>query len=451
MNRFSRALRLLGAIGLLAGGLSLPPSGAAAQGDSHFFPETKHTVAGVFWTYWQGHGGLAQQGYPISDEMQEKSDLNGQTYTVQYFERAVFEKHPENQPPYDVLLSQLGTFRYKAKYGAAGAPGQQASPANPRRFPETNHTIGGAFRAYWESHGGLAQQGYPISDEFTEVSDLNGQPYTVQYFERAVFEKHPENQPPYDVLLSQLGTFQYKQKYQSAKPTPQPAPESGHTNKDADVNPRCGVAGTNFTFVGRNFTPNEGLSFWFTAPNGAVVGTSSPQFAAPGNGQFSFPIPTTAEFAQFPGWWAMTWQGSYSQHQSIGWFYIARSAGECAGIGGATPPPAPPTQVSGGSCDVSGTKDGSATPSSVQVGGTVTIRAFGFTPNEPLSLWFTAPNGSVVGTSSPNFLVPAEGGFTLPINTRPSADVAFGPGRWAITFEGAYSHHQSVVFFCVTP
>ena len=73
MHRFTRALRLLGAIGLLAGGLSLPPAGAAAQGASHYFPETKHTVAGVFWTYWQGHGGLAQQGFPISDECRKRA------------------------------------------------------------------------------------------------------------------------------------------------------------------------------------------------------------------------------------------------------------------------------------------------------------------------------------------------------------------------------------------
>jgi C-terminal peptidase prc len=38
---------------------------------------------------------------------------------VQYFERAVFEYHPENQAPYDVLLSQLGTTRYKALYAAS--------------------------------------------------------------------------------------------------------------------------------------------------------------------------------------------------------------------------------------------------------------------------------------------------------------------------------------------
>ena len=102
---------------LLIGVPALPAPGVAAQGNSHNFPETGKTVSGVFWTYWQAQGGLAQQGYPISDEFTEKSDLDGKTYTVQYFERAVFELHPENQPPYDVLLSQLGTFRYKEKYG----------------------------------------------------------------------------------------------------------------------------------------------------------------------------------------------------------------------------------------------------------------------------------------------------------------------------------------------
>ena len=120
-----------------------------------------------------------------------------------------------------MLLSQLGTFRYKQKY-PDGAPGQAANTAaGSVLFPETGKRLGGMFLDYWQSHGGLAQQGYPISDEFTEVSDLDGKPYTVQYFERAVFERHPENAgTPYDVLLSQLGTFGYKARY------PQPAPQS---------------------------------------------------------------------------------------------------------------------------------------------------------------------------------------------------------------------------------
>src|SRR5215210_5824647 len=86
--------------------------GFAQQQVCQSFKETGKTVCGKFLVYWNAHGGLPQQGYPISGEMPEKSDTNGQTYTVQYFERAVFENHPENPAPSDVLLSLLGVFRY---------------------------------------------------------------------------------------------------------------------------------------------------------------------------------------------------------------------------------------------------------------------------------------------------------------------------------------------------
>lgn len=223
----------------------------AQNGDSRYFPETKHTVKGTFWTYWQEHGGLAQQGYPISEEFAEVSDLDGKSYTVQYFERAVFERHPENKPPYDVLLSQLGTFQYRAKYGAEGAQGQR--PNNEQGsvlFSETGRRLGGKLLEYWKSHGALAQQGFPISDEFTEVSDLDGKTYTVQYFERAVFEMHPENKPPYDVLLSQLGTFQLKKKYPGGAPggegQPQPTQAQPRPSATAPaVQPTRTSTGTN--------------------------------------------------------------------------------------------------------------------------------------------------------------------------------------------------------------
>jgi hypothetical protein len=112
---------------------------------------------------------------------------------------------------------------------AGGAATAQPAPGC-QAFPQTGHTVCGAFLTYWQGHGGLAQQGYPLSDEFTEVSDQNGQSYTVPYFERAVFEKHPENQPPYDVLLSQLGTFRARRKYPNGFPgmtPPTPAPPPG--------------------------------------------------------------------------------------------------------------------------------------------------------------------------------------------------------------------------------
>jgi plastocyanin len=188
------------------------------------FQETGKTTCDPFSDYWESHGGLAQQGFPISDVFQERSDSDDKEYTVQYFERAVMEIHPENQPPNDVLLQLLGSFLYRQKY-PNGAPNQQpnTSPGSVL-FNETGKRLGGGFLLYWRSHGGLAQQGYPISDEFVERSETDGKEYTVQYFERAVMEYHPENEPPNDVLLSLLGSFRYQAKYPPPTPTPTRTP-----------------------------------------------------------------------------------------------------------------------------------------------------------------------------------------------------------------------------------
>ncbi|MDQ3929392.1 MAG: alpha/beta hydrolase, partial [Chloroflexota bacterium] len=182
------------------------------------FPETGKSIQGTFMRYWSSNGGLAQFGYPISDEMQEGSDTDGKTYTVQYFERAVFEYHPENRQPYDVLLSLLGSRQYAQRY-PGGAPRQvpNAAPGSIS-FNETGKRLGGMFLDYWKSNGGLARQGYPVSDEFAEVSPADGKTYTVQYFERAVFEYHPENRPPYQVLLSPLGAYRYRVKHGETQP-----------------------------------------------------------------------------------------------------------------------------------------------------------------------------------------------------------------------------------------
>lgn len=71
-------------------------------------------------------------------------------------------------------------------------------------FTETGFCAQGRFLAYWRAHGGLAVNGYPISDEFDQLLE-DGRTYRVQYFERARLELHPENVPPYDVLLGQFG------------------------------------------------------------------------------------------------------------------------------------------------------------------------------------------------------------------------------------------------------
>ena len=107
-----------------------------------------------------------------------------------------------------VLLLTLGGVAPRTAAQPAAA-----QPAGCQSFPQTGHTVCGRFLVYWQTHGGLAQQGYPLSEEFVETTPLDGKPHTVQYFERAVFEYHAENAPPYDVLLAQLGTYLAHQRY----------------------------------------------------------------------------------------------------------------------------------------------------------------------------------------------------------------------------------------------
>ena len=125
---------------------------------------------------------------------------------MQYFERARFELHPELPPEFYVSLTLLGRHFTEGR----SEPGFQWLATNPggdRTFyPESGHTLGGAFRGFWQGRGGLAAFGFPISEELGEVNPQDGQFYTVQYFERARFEYHPQNVgTPYEVQLGQLG------------------------------------------------------------------------------------------------------------------------------------------------------------------------------------------------------------------------------------------------------
>src|SRR4051794_7914327 len=190
------------------------PARAEPASNCRTFPETGKTVCGDFLAYWDTHGGLAQQGYPLSGEMSERSEVDGKTYTVQYFERAVFERHPENKPPYNVLLSLLGAKQLKQKW-PQGAPDTDPNlmTGPSRTFPETGKTVRGIFLDYWDKNGGLAQQGYPLTNALLESPTRTPPPLAVQYFERAVFELHSDSSGKPIVLLSRLGAFEYTAKY----------------------------------------------------------------------------------------------------------------------------------------------------------------------------------------------------------------------------------------------
>ena len=437
-----------------------------AQGDSRTFPETGKTVHGPFLAYWNQHGGLAQQGFPISDELQQVSPTDGKTYTVQYFERAVFEEHPEFAgTPNEVLLSLLGVFRYQQKY-PSGAPSQSPNnEINSQLFPQTGHRVGGKFLDYWNTHGGLAQQGFPISDEFIEISDLDGKPYKVQYFERAEFEEHPEFAgTSNEVLLSQLGTFAWQAKQapppQGATPVPPhgatpvpPAPtavpptscdQGVPAAKDATVTPRCGPIGTVFQISAHGFTPNEQISFWLTAPDQSVVGTPRPLDIGPHPGSFnnSFDSSFLSSVGdQANGIWALTYEGKDSHHQSVVWFKIV------SGSGGSAPTPTP--AAAGGCSGIpASTAHIAIAPSNCEKAGVrFTFRAGGFQPGEKAGVYLTGPDQAVYGAP---FQVDVDGQGTTSTVTL-TTNSTFPKGVWAITFEGTSSHHKEIGYFKILP
>ncbi|MBF6613383.1 MAG: glycosyltransferase family 39 protein [Chloroflexi bacterium] len=173
--------------------------------DRSYFLQSGHTLGGGFRTFWQQHGGVDKLGYPISEEMQQVNPLDGQTRTVQYFERAVLEYHPEYAgTPNVVMLAPVGLWITKGWSLPRVQP--FASSADNAYFPQTGHGVKQAFLRYWQQQGGVALFGYPISEEMPEISPADGKVYTVQYFERARLEWHPTDAgTPQEVQLGLIG------------------------------------------------------------------------------------------------------------------------------------------------------------------------------------------------------------------------------------------------------
>ncbi len=69
-------------------------------------------------------------------------------------------------------------------------------------FPETRHTLAGAFLEFWRTAGGEEQFGLPVTEPFEQQGRM------VQYLERARFEHYPEYAGEgRDVQLGLLGHF----------------------------------------------------------------------------------------------------------------------------------------------------------------------------------------------------------------------------------------------------
>jgi dipeptidyl aminopeptidase/acylaminoacyl peptidase len=182
-------------------------------------PGITNCIDGRFREYWEQNGGLEVFGYPISPAVNEQT-MEG-AFLTQYFERNRFELHPQQQPPYDVLLGRLGADRLRATgTDLQLLPTDEQAQPDCVWFPQTKYNVcnqgdGAGFKQYWETHGlldpridpyarSLALFGLPVTP--AQIStNAQGDRVLAQWFERARFEWHPDKPEPFRVLLGLLG------------------------------------------------------------------------------------------------------------------------------------------------------------------------------------------------------------------------------------------------------
>ena len=423
--------------------LGLPSRAAQAQTAQRCFSETGFCVDGRIREFWEANGGLPVFGFPIGPQQQEQ--IEGKPLQVQRFERNRLELHPENQRPYDVLLGRLGADRlaqqgrdWYAEFPKSGAQG------GCRFFGETGHNVCTEVLTAWRANGleidgktgktegeSMALFGLPLSDLHVETM-ADGQQRQVQWFERARFELHPENQPPYNVLLGLLGN-EIRDNGGAAKPAPV-ADQCADVAEpvSARIRPaKCFQKGTNIEVDVFGFNPNEQIGFWISAPDGSVVGTRQTLNIGPQGGMNGIPF----QVSDFPvGRYSMVFQGVSSGHQSIVYFKI---------LGGDAKAPAPAPAP--GNIPVS--QNASVSPNSGARGTTFRAAGTGFKPGEMVGVYITAPDQSVYGAP---FQVQADGqGNAGPVTFGTNSQVP--TGVYAMSFEGVESRNKAIGYFAVTP
>lgn len=176
----------------------------AQIGDSLYFPETDHFVDGIFLEkYSSAPDPEIVFGYPLTEDLVPSGDSPFAGKQVQYFQRVVFEYKRENLPGYQVQLVPLGEIMFEgAQYTAI-----ENLPANHpacKYFDQTGHQVCYAFLNFFETYGGNAIFGYPISDLVLENNRI------IQYFENARFEWHPELAAGKKVQLTNLGEILFR-------------------------------------------------------------------------------------------------------------------------------------------------------------------------------------------------------------------------------------------------
>jgi len=203
-----RGLRVPGLASVTTGAqpLTMVPRAAPNPIDQPLRFDGELVVVDSFKHFWNFFGGEAVFGRPLTNASREQTGK-----LVQYFEQARFELNesvhvqpidpdwPEGQTP-EVYLDRVHLAPLGRQLTAGRDFPRVADPkrADLRYFPETGHTLGGAFRNLWETRGEIFF-GLPISEPFDEM--IGGRQARVQYFTHWRFEEQADG----SVRLGALG------------------------------------------------------------------------------------------------------------------------------------------------------------------------------------------------------------------------------------------------------
>ncbi len=426
MSIGARFARLVPFLMLLA---LLPAIPAQAQNAPRYFPETSHYVRGAFRSFWERNGGVRIFGLPITEEYARAADGR----IMQYFERARFELSVVNGQAI-VGLGALGVETTDNKAFPNTPPFR--STASRRYFPETEQSLQGSFKTFWERNGGLAVFGYPISEEIAERLG-DGQYRTVQYFERARFESWNDGvrlgllgrqlAPPQLLAgwpadtapsgpLSEAG----EPRPPAPRPTPVPPPpgdpakltrplEGLAVRGDGSITPLAAPPGYSFTFRANGFDAAERVGVWLTRPNGGTEPVDDRLVQR--NGASVSVVFGAADQAE--GIWTITAQGVATGRQVTAPFKITRDY--LAPPGTARP----------------AARNGRVTPAEGGQRTVFQLSGTGFRASEQVEHWITSPDGVylVVGT--------LQSDSRGRIGYAPGQQVQFGPQNSA----GVYGYH----------
>jgi len=154
--RHGERMRLLGAIVIML--VCSACNAAALTSEVRCYIATGHTVRDDFLRTYDALGGLRSLGYPITEPLIQEGR------TVQYFEYARLEDHPDNPEGPIVKLSMLGERlgRRQPPLDAHTVP--PSGIPSVRYYPQTGHSLNGAFLDFFDLYGGIRRFGFPISE-----------------------------------------------------------------------------------------------------------------------------------------------------------------------------------------------------------------------------------------------------------------------------------------------